>query len=285
MTDFNDNSAASPPVTALAPKPVAHPTKLQPAAAPQLYKQALDWQRALKSNTLGNVLPGALAGLTVGTYGGALYLDATHNRRVPAKEEQARNRKVLGRSALGGILLGGLAGAGLGYHQDVMDGLREMTWAAEDAATAGHGRRRWEEDVKRRAREWAAGAKRESDARVKERAQQWADHRARVVARDAELNAGPGAKPTSYMDSGSIMGTDTPGHPSSAARDPADPQAARRVGTFLAQIGRPGVDQSKLRQIMESFPEGSDMRRHLVDLFTQRFKTAAIQDTLRRYGL
>lgn len=36
---------------------------------------------------------------------------------------------------------------------------------------------------------------------------------------------------------------------------------------------------------MESFPEGSDMRRHLVDLFTQRFKTAAIQDTLRRYGL
>jgi hypothetical protein len=137
VTDFNDNSAASPPVTALAPKPVAHPAKLQPAAAPQLYKQALDWQRALKSNTLGNVLPGALLGLTAGTYGGALYLDATHNRRVPAKEQQERNRKVLGRSALGGTLLGGLAGAGLGYHQDVMDGLRETRWAAEDAGTAG----------------------------------------------------------------------------------------------------------------------------------------------------
>ena len=279
MTDFNDNSAASPPVTALAPKPVAHPAKLQPAAAPQLYKQALDWQRALKSNTLGNVLPGALAGLTVGTYGGALYLDATHNRRVPAKEEQARNRKVLGRSALGGTLLGGLAGAGLGYHLDVMDGLREMTWAAEDAGMAGR---------------WRARAKREHDA--------WADQ-AKAWRQRWSQGTGTGTgdhwvppptQPDRNTNDFLYSAYDSTRHSEPLRRvwdtvvgssELRDSQAARRAADFMGMVGKPGADQAKLRQIMESFPQGSATRQLFNVLLSRQVKTAAIQDTLRRYGL
>jgi hypothetical protein len=53
----------------------------------------------------------------------------------------------------------------------------------------------------------------------------------------------------------------------------------------MGMVGKPGADQAKLRQIMESFPQGSATRQLFNVLLSRQVKTAAIQDTLRRYGL
>lgn len=63
-----------------------------------------------------------------------------------------------------------------------------------------------------------------------------------------------------------------------------DPAAAQRAQDFLNQVGSPNMDVGAVTQLRDSFPQDSHTRQLFNILMNHHVKTAALSDTLRRYG-
>ena len=163
----NSDSAAAPPVVSPALQPQAHPAKLKPSAppqltqatTPQLYKASFDVGRFVDSNTFGKGLAGALGGGMVG-FATGMVTAPTYSRSSGVSPEE--HRKAVRARAIKGMLLGGtiggLSGGLVGYHDDVLDALDEMDWAAFQAGSAGR-TRAWNQKVREDFRQASEEAK------------------------------------------------------------------------------------------------------------------------------
>lgn len=326
----NSDSAAAPPVVSPALQPQAHPAKLKPSAppqltqatTPQLYKASFDVGRFVDSKTFGTGLAGALGGGMLG-FATGVATAPTYSQNSGVSPEE--HRKAVRARGIKGMLLGGtvggLSGGLAGYHDDVLDALDEMDWAAYQAGSAGR-TRAWNQ----KAREDFRRAGEEAKKRVEDF---WADYDkyrngGGYGGSRGSSRGGGGGRSYSYSsgseyddpwgandptgDWGDIFGKAARGAKSTAANikfDNArhgeklrrvwdtilgsselhDPAAAAKAQTFMDTIGTPNASHEQLTKIMESFPEGSTTRQFFNMLLSRHAKTAAIRETYALFGL